>query len=69
MTQARIDELRKELEAERISSMELLEIQVAFDLIPDEKLREARENAMASDMLDEIEANLPYQNNRKGRHE
>lgn len=51
----RIKYLREELEAEEISTEELLEIEEAFKLIPDEKLRDLRENAMATDMLDELE--------------
>lgn len=55
MTKTRIKELRKELEAERISLNGILEIEAAFDEIPDSELPEPRENAMASDMLDELE--------------
>lgn len=51
---SRIGYLRKELEYETISSEELLEIEEAFDKIPDDELREDRENALASDMLDEL---------------
>jgi len=54
MTTARINELRKELEAERISYGELAEIEAAFAEIPDSSLSEARENATAADMLDEL---------------
>jgi len=55
MKAARIKELRAELDAERISYEELSEIEEAFALIPDWLLRDERENATASDMLDEIE--------------
>lgn len=47
--------LRGELEAESISLSELAEIEEAFAAIPDENLRDLRENAMAEDMLDEID--------------
>lgn len=57
MTPERITELRAALAAENISYGELGEIEDAFATIPDENLRDVRENAMASDMLDEIEAN------------
>jgi hypothetical protein len=53
-----LDYLRGELEAERISMGELALIESVFDTIPDEVLRDRRENAMASDMLDEIETHL-----------
>jgi hypothetical protein len=56
MSQERIDYLRGELEAERISTGELIEIQGEFEKIPESDLPEPAENAMASDMLDEIEA-------------
>jgi hypothetical protein len=56
MPQERIDYLRGELEAERISMGELIEIQGEFEKIPEKDLPEPAENAMASDMLDEIEA-------------
>lgn len=54
MTTARINELRTVLEAERISYGELAEIEAAFAEIPDSSLSEARENATAADMLDEL---------------
>jgi hypothetical protein len=56
MNKQRIKELRTELEEERISQDSLLEIEGAFAEIPDSQLRDHRENAMASDMLDELEA-------------
>lgn len=59
MTPERINELRTELEAERISYGELHEIESAFAEIPDSELPEDRENAMAGDMLDELEARTP----------
>lgn len=56
MNAERIKYLRGEVDAERISLDELLEIEAEFDKIPDEQLRDLRENATASDMLDELEA-------------
>lgn len=50
--------LRGELEAEMIDLEELSEIEVAFSEIPDDELPEARENAMASDMLDVLETRV-----------
>ena len=61
MTKQRIKELRAELEAERINSGELAEIEGAFSEIPDSELPEPRENAMAGDMLDELERFSPAQ--------
>lgn len=58
MNITRINELRIELDAERISYGELAEIEGAFAELPDESLRDERENAMAGDMLDELEAAL-----------
>ena len=55
MTRDRIQQLRREIEGERISYGELAEIEAAFAVIPDEELPEPRENAQASDMLDELE--------------
>lgn len=56
MDTTRIEYLRGELEAERISYGELLEIQSAFETIDHATLPEPAENATAADMLDEIEA-------------
>lgn len=56
LTAERIAYLRGELEAERIDLTELAEIEAAFAQVPDSSLRDLRENATASDMLDEIEA-------------
>lgn len=64
MDSARIAHLREDLEEECISMMELLEIETEFEKIPDEFLRDRRENAMADDMLDELEA----ANERKPRN-
>jgi hypothetical protein len=55
MKLSRIKELQIESEHERLSMGELVEIQDAFELIPDEQLSDERENATASDMLDELE--------------
>lgn len=54
----RIKYLREQLESESIDLMELAEIESAFAEIPDNKLRDLRENAMATDMLDELESNV-----------
>lgn len=56
MKVTRINELRKELEAEQISTNELAEIEHAFNKLPDAILRDERENALAGDMLDELES-------------
>ena len=56
---SRIKLLRKCLDNEDISTAELSEIEEAFNEIPDDELRDERENALACDMLDEIEARLP----------
>lgn len=55
MTPERIQYLRGELEAERIDMAELAEIEEAFADLDPETLRDLPENAMASDMLDELE--------------
>jgi hypothetical protein len=54
MNKARIAELRTELDEERISYDSIAEIEAAFAEIPDSALRDLRENATTSDMLDEI---------------
>jgi hypothetical protein len=64
MDQDRINYLRGEVEGERISLGELIEIQGEFDKIDPATLPEPAENAMASDMLDEIEARLPREPRR-----
>jgi hypothetical protein len=51
----RIKQLRRSLKKEVISLGELIEIEEEFKKIPDSALREPRENAMAENMLDEIE--------------
>lgn len=56
---SRIKVLRECLDDEYISTEELSEIEEEFNQIPDCELRDERENALASDMLDEIEARLP----------
>lgn len=56
---SRINYLREDVQDESISQDGLLEIQAEFDQIPQSELREARENAMASDMLDELEERVP----------
>lgn len=58
MTADRLRYLRQESNAERLDFVEIAEIEAAFDKLPDEKLRDLRENAMVTDMLDEIEANI-----------
>jgi hypothetical protein len=55
MTPNDIATLRAALEDENISYGELMYIEAEFAEIPDDRLRDVRENAMASDMLDEIE--------------
>lgn len=56
MNRLRIAQLRRELDAERISYGELAEIDEAFEQIDPETLPEPAENAMAGDKLDELEA-------------
>lgn len=51
----RIKYLREEVESGEADLLELSEIEEAFKQIPDDKLRDVRENALASDMLDELE--------------
>ena len=53
-------ELRAAVDAETVSYGELIEIESAFAEIPDEQLRDRRENAMAADMLDEIAAHFGF---------
>lgn len=55
MNSTRINELRHALELESISLFDLIEIEQVFLTLPDEFLRDERDNALASDMLDEIE--------------
>lgn len=52
---SRINYLRRELQERRISQDELNEIEEAFDKIPDDELPDLRANALADDMLDELE--------------
>lgn len=59
MNRARIAELRTELEAERISYGELAEIEEAFTGLEVECFSDLPENAMAADMLDELEGRMP----------
>lgn len=58
MNKTTIKKLRKKIDNENISYGELADIESAFAEIPDEQLRDERENAIASDMLDEIEREL-----------
>lgn len=60
---SRIKYLRDALDHENIDLEELSEIETAFAEIPDEELRDLRENATASDMLDELEGRIdPLEN-------
>lgn len=63
MDKTTIKKLRKKLDNANISYGEIADIKSAFAEIPDEKLRDLRENAMASDMLDEIEDNCLHNYN------
>ena len=54
MNRQRLQELQIEAEAERLSYSEIAEIEAAFAEVPDHQLRDARENATADDMLEEI---------------
>lgn len=56
---SRLKYLREELDNECIDLMELSELEEAFKTIPDNELRDLRENATASDMIDELEDRLP----------
>ncbi len=51
----RIKYLQECLESGAVDLDELSEIETAFALIPDSELRDLRENALAVDMLDELE--------------
>lgn len=55
---SRIKMLRESLEAECIDLEELSEIHEAFLQIPESELPEPRENAMAEDELNELEARV-----------
>lgn len=55
MDKTTIKKLRKKLDNESLSYDDIVDIESAFAEIPDEQLRDLRENAMASDMLDELE--------------
>lgn len=57
MNKTTIKKLHKKLDNENISYGEIADIESAFAEIPDERLRDLRENATPSDMLDEIEDN------------
>ena len=54
LTAAAYNSLRESSNTESLSYGELAVIEDAFAAIPDEKLRDLRENATAEDMLDEI---------------
>lgn len=55
MELSRIKYLREELAREEIDLLELSEIEVAFKELDPSTLRDLPENAMAGDMLDELE--------------
>lgn len=54
MNLERVNELKIEAEAERLSYGEIAEIEAAFAEVPDHALRDLRENATADDQLEEI---------------
>lgn len=55
MTDERLQYLKEESKQERLSYGELIEIEEAFAKLDPKTLRDLPENAMADDMLDEIE--------------
>lgn len=55
MELTRIKELMVEADNERLDLMEITEIEDAYALIPDEKLRDFRDNATIIDMLIDLE--------------
>ncbi len=55
MNKTTIKKLRKKIDNENISYGEIADIESAFAEIPDEQLRDLRENVMVGDMLDELE--------------
>lgn len=58
MSVNRIKYLREASEAESLSWGECAEIDEAYKQIPDEKLRDLRENATIDDMLNELEEQI-----------
>lgn len=58
MNKTTIKKLRKKLEVETISLKEIMQIEDEFNKIPDEQLRDERDNALVGDMLDELEREL-----------
>lgn len=66
MNKTTIKKLRKKLDNESISYDEIDDIESAFAEIPNKKLRDLRENATASDMLDELEAQTGLKQYRVG---
>jgi len=64
MTAAAYNSLREASNAESLSYGELALIEEAFAAIPDQNLRDLRENATADDMLDEIAGTIGC-----GKHE
>lgn len=59
LTRERLAELRALVEDESMSWGDVADLQGAFEEIPQDELPEPAENAMFSDMLDELEARLP----------
>ena len=59
LTRERLAELRALVEDESMSWGDVADLQGAFEEIPEDELPEPAENAMHSDMLDELEARLP----------
>ena len=55
---SRIKYLQEANEQEALDTEEIIEIQAEFDLIPQESLRDLRENALVGDMLEELEARV-----------
>ncbi len=53
-------ELRSAANDESLSYGEISKIESAFADLPDDELRDARENATADDMLDEIAAHFGF---------
>lgn len=54
-----IKHLREAAEEENLDLEEISEIEEAFAKLPDSQLQDARENATVTDMLNELEADIP----------
>lgn len=66
ISKERFEELKLSASEEKLSWNDLIELEEAFNEIPEDQLKDARENALSQDMLDELETFIKGEENAVG---